>query len=239
MSESVSVLICTRNHLSSLQTTLRTVGKVDVPTNCQVELIVVDNGSTDGTRSWVEQTSLPNMPVRLVEEPRVGQARARNRSLGAARGDILLFTDDDVRLPSNWLRAMTRPLASGQADAVRGKSVLHPSRKRPWMRAFHRAVLAVTVGIKEEGQHTMKGLSMGFTRRVLQQVPAFDPELGPGTPYGYFDDTLFSYQVVEAGFHIAAVLEAPVVHQPDAERLSRKAYCRAAACRGRGLTYID
>lgn len=80
---------------------------------------------------------------------------------------------------------------------------------------------------------------MGFTRRVLRQIPAFDPELGPGTPYGYFDDTLFSYQVQEAGFRIATVRDAPVVHVPDEERLSRSAYLRAAACRGRGLTYID
>lgn len=215
------------------------MGGVEVPTNWQVELIVVDNGSTDGTRSWVGQTSLSNMPVRLVEEPRVGQARARNRGLEAARGDILLFTDDDVRVPSNWLRAMTSPLVSGEADAVRGKSVLHPSRKRPWMQVFHRAVLAVTVGVEDGKQRKMKGLSMGFTRKVLQQVPAFDPELGPGTLYGYFDDTLFSYQVLEAGFRITTVLDAPVVHVPDEKRLSRPAYLRAAACRGRGLAYID
>ena len=101
----VSVLVCTRNHLASLQATIRSLAALRIPKSCEVELLVIDNGSSDGTAAWVRQAQLPNMPVRLVEELQAGQARARNRGLEAARGAIILFTDDDVRVPPNWLTA--------------------------------------------------------------------------------------------------------------------------------------
>ncbi|WP_457654576.1 glycosyltransferase family 2 protein [Rhodocaloribacter sp.] len=238
MSTPVSIIICTRNHLPHLRRTMRTLAAVTVPPSMRAEVIVVDNGSSDGTAMWAEKKTLPNVDVRLVVETRPGQARARNAGLAAARGEIILFTDDDVRLPANWLEAMCAPILAGEADAVRGKSTLHPSLVRPWMQVFHRAVLAVTEGIDEEARSDMVGLSMAFHRRVLERVPAFDPELGPGTAYGFFDDTLFSYQLRQAGFRIASVLDAPVVHAPETDRLSRAAYLHAARCRGRGLTYL-
>jgi glycosyltransferase involved in cell wall biosynthesis len=234
----VSIIICTRDHLPHLVETMRTMAAVEVPPSMRAEVVIVDNGSSDGTAAWAEAATLPNMDVRLVGEPRPGQARARNAGLAAARGEIILFTDDDVRLPANWLAAMCAPILAGEADAVRGKSALHPSLARPWMQVFHRAVLAVTEGIDEGGRSDMVGLSMAFHRRVLERVPAFDPELGPGTAYGFFDDTLFSYQLRQAGFRIATVLDAPVTHAPEADRLSRAAYLHAARCRGRGLVYL-
>ncbi|QXD16153.1 glycosyltransferase [Rhodocaloribacter litoris] len=238
MSVPVSILICTRDHLGPLRETMQTVAGLAVPPDLDPELVVVDNGSTDGTAAWARTVRLPNIPVRVVEAPRPGQARARNAGLAAARGEIILFTDDDVDLPANWLAAMCAPILAGAADAVRGTSVLHPALVRPWMQVFHRAVLAVTEGMDEDRRADMVGLSMGFHRRVLARVPGFDPDLGPGTYYGFFDDTLFSYQVQAAGFRVATVREAPVVHRPDASRLGRAAYLHAARCRGRGLTYI-
>ena len=236
--KSVSILICTRNHLGPLRQTVKSVAALHVPDSLTAELIIIDNGSTDGTSEWASSLMLPNMPVRLVTEPEPGQARARNAGMAAARGDIILFTDDDVVLPSQWIEKMTGPLRTGRADAVRGKSQLAPTLQRPWMEGFHRAVLAVTEGIDEGGRSDLVGLSMGFSRSVLDRVPAFDPELGPGTPSGYLDDTLFSYQLLQAGFRIESVTEAPVQHEPDLTRLTRAGFLQAARCRGRALTYV-
>src|SRR5690606_25585543 len=157
-----------------------------------------------------------------------GHARARNGALAAAGGEIILFTDDDGVLPAAWIERMPAPVRAGSADAVRDKSLLAASMQRPWMQGFQRANLAVTEGIDEGGRADLVGLSMGFSRDVLEEVPAFDPDLGPGTPQGYLDDTLFSYQLLQAGFRIASVTDAPVEHRPDAHRLTRLGFLEAA-----------
>ncbi len=81
----------------SLRPTLESIGRVIVPTGWNVELVVVDNGSTDKTRQVVnERATFPHTDVRYVLEPLPGQCHARNRGLAEAVGQLILFTDDDV-----------------------------------------------------------------------------------------------------------------------------------------------
>ena len=60
---SVSIIICTCNRAASLQPTLESLGKVKIPSGWQVEVIVVDNGSTDETSMVVHRAALTNMLV--------------------------------------------------------------------------------------------------------------------------------------------------------------------------------
>ncbi|GIV57709.1 MAG: hypothetical protein KatS3mg042_0622 [Rhodothermaceae bacterium] len=233
----LSILICTRDRLEALKETLASVGRLELPPGLTAELVVVDNGSTDGTAAWVRSARLPNMPVRLVEEPRPGTGYARTTALYAARGEILLFTDDDVRLPPRWADAMTAPIRAGLADVVGGTSVLAPHLERPWMTPFHRVNLSVSVERGAGDPHPIT-ISMALHRRVLARVPAFDPELGPGSAYGFQEDTLFAKQLILAGFRVVWVRDVPVEHHPDAARLTRRAFLAAARRRGRAMTYL-
>ncbi len=69
------------------------------------EVIVVDNGSRDGTRALVEARAGGDPLVRYVAEPHPNRASARNRGVESARGDYVAFCDDDVRLPQGWVAA--------------------------------------------------------------------------------------------------------------------------------------
>ena len=60
----ISIIICTRNRVDSLRQTLAHLSRCQVPEDCTVELLVVDNGSSDGTRRLVEGTVLVNLPTR-------------------------------------------------------------------------------------------------------------------------------------------------------------------------------
>ena len=236
---SVSIIICTRNRVEALERTLESVRQLSIPPNTEVELIVVDNGSTDGTAPMLEQLEIPALTVRVVQEATPGVARARNAGLQEASGEILMFTDDDTRLPENWISAMCDPILSGRTDAVAGCIALAPELERPWMKRPHRAVLASTDLLDLDDPQEMFGASMAFARRVLEKVPSFDEELGPGTPVGGMEDSLFSWQLKEAGFRLVACTDAVVEHRPDASRLSRSSFIAAAGQYARSLAYIN
>ena len=104
MSPSVSVCICTYNRSQSLQRTLNSfASQIDINLG-PVEVLIVDNNCTDDTPKVVEAFR-ERLPIRRVTESRQGLAHARNRAVADFRGDVLLFTDDDVRLGPGWLAA--------------------------------------------------------------------------------------------------------------------------------------
>jgi len=72
------------------------------------EVIVVDNGSQDGTKSVVESHVDDSFPVRYLFEPDPNRGKARNRGVEAALGEYVLFCDDDVLLPAGWIAAHAR-----------------------------------------------------------------------------------------------------------------------------------
>jgi glycosyltransferase involved in cell wall biosynthesis len=234
----VSILICTRNRASHLRDTLRSVRQISIPDHLTPELIVVDNGSTDDTPEAVRATAIENLPLRRVVEPTPGVARARNTAIQNATGEILLWLDDDVRVPVDWLYCMTRPILESGVDAVAGTVEFPSHLQRDWMRPFHRTTLASTESIDSEAPENIISANMAFNRAVLADVSGFDPELGPGSQVGALEDTLFSWQLRDAGYRIGRVTETAVEHHFDEHRLSREAFIQAAIARGKSLAYI-
>ncbi len=99
----ISVVIASKDRERYLRDTLASLdAQAGAP---PFEVIVVDNGSRDGTRGLVEARAGGVPPVSYVGEPAPNRARARNHGATAARGDYLLFCDDDVRLPEGWVAA--------------------------------------------------------------------------------------------------------------------------------------
>lgn len=237
MSLPVSIIICTRNRAKHLRETLRSVAQLAIPEHLTPELIVVDNGSTDSTGEILTNPPVGNMPVRSIVETQKGASRARNTALQAASGQILLWLDDDIRVPRDWLQCMTRPILDDEADALAGKVVLPPHLRRSWMQPFHRATLAATVLMEERKLRSVISANMAFSRTILSDVSGFDPELGPGQ-LGTMEDVLFSWQLREAGYRIKKVTHTAVEHHFDEDRLTRSAFCDAAGARGRSLSYI-
>ena len=233
----VSIAICTYNHRESLRLTLDAVGRVRVPGGLRCELLVIDNASTDGTAELSKEYRLDNgIPVVYLFEPRQGQCFARNAGLAAARGRFILFTDDDVRPPADWVEGMCAPLLAGRAEAVAGGVRIAPHLLRPWMGWRQRAWLASTDSIDAAEPDRMVGANMAFSKEVLKQVPAFDTELGPGAS-GFYDETLFTFQLREAGFRVAAALGVTVEHHFDESRLSRASFLDSARKLGRSRAY--
>jgi glycosyltransferase involved in cell wall biosynthesis len=98
-----SVVIATKDRRSFLEHALASLhGQTGAP---PFEVIVVDNGSTDGTRRIVEESDSESVPVRYLAQPQPNRGKSRNRGVEAARGRYVAFCDDDVALPAGWLAA--------------------------------------------------------------------------------------------------------------------------------------
>ena len=234
----ISIVICTRNRAEDLRHTLMAIGQLSTPDSRTVEMVVIDNGSSDCTAAVAEECrGLLNMPLRYVCEPKKGLAQARNTGLAEAKGAILLFTDDDIRPPTHWISRMCAPILAGEAQAVAGDIVIAPHLERPWMQPIHRSYLAAHKGNGAESVN-MTGANMGFSREVLQQVPRFDVELGAGA-LGCCEESLFSWQVKRAGYKVLAVPEAAVEHHFHESRLRRRNFLDCAKGIGRSQAYVQ
>lgn len=104
----VSVIIPARNEAAYLSQTLASVQRAGERLNGRAwEVIVVDNGSTDGTWELLHD-HVPALPLNPIRCELPGAARARNMGRQAARGTILVFLDADTRLPVNGLERITQ-----------------------------------------------------------------------------------------------------------------------------------
>jgi glycosyltransferase involved in cell wall biosynthesis len=103
----ISIVIPAYNEEDSIGPCLESLAaqKTDHP----YEVIVVDNGSDDNTRTIAERY-LGRMSLRILSEPRKGRGIARRTGFANARGSLLLSTDADIRLPDQWIEAMSRTL---------------------------------------------------------------------------------------------------------------------------------
>jgi len=236
----ISIIICTRDRADSLRMTLQSIASAEIPAGWSAELLVVDNGSTDHTSQVLQNAVCNNLRLRHVMEPTPGQCFARNRGLKEATGDVIVFTDDDVRVPSNWIEGMCRPIADGRCDAVAGGIVFPPHiahrMSRPPL-VLLRAWFASSDYLDPEKPVNMIGANMAFHRRVLSKVRAFDTQLGPGA-LGFFDEALFSWQMTAAGFRLKGSLDVAVEHHFDTTRLTRDSLLTLARKMGRSRAYI-
>jgi len=118
----VTVAICTRDRRDDLVETLESLASQEAAVPWEV--LVVDNASTDGTSEAARgRAAAFAVPVRVEVEPVAGLSHARNRALAAARGDIVLFLDDDVTCDPGWLAAMARAHRDAAVVATAGRIV--------------------------------------------------------------------------------------------------------------------
>ena len=105
----ITLAICTFNRCRSLAGTLGYLASQSSVDWSGIEVIVVDNNCTDGTAAVVEEAG-SRLPIRRVVETAQGLSHARNRAIAEARGDWVIFVDDDVILERSWLSAYHRGL---------------------------------------------------------------------------------------------------------------------------------
>jgi len=116
----VTLIVAARNEEAALPKKLASIERLDYPAD-RLEVIVASDGSEDGTEAVV--TSHVGRRVRLLALPRNGKAAALNAAVGAASGEILVFTDANSLLAEDALRQLVAPLADVRIGGVAGNQV--------------------------------------------------------------------------------------------------------------------
>lgn len=232
-----SIAICTRNRAAALQKTLARLSEVNLAAGGAVELLVVDNGSTDETQEVLEAAKI-NIPKKSFLEPLPGVARARNRALHEFNGDTIVFIDDDVVVNEAWLPALLKPLRAGTHQAALGFVTFPEHVRRILPRELYYTFAFIDSSVFVDGDpQWIATANFAITRAALSGGITFDVDLGPGA-LGFGEDTLFGWQLMRRGIRIASAPDAVVEHWVDAERLTSKAIRKVAIRMGQSEAYL-
>lgn len=124
----ISVIVPTFNNRRVLEKTLEALQVQTFPAK-DYEIVVADDGSTDGTAEMV-QTASGRAPIRYLAQAHAGRSAARNLAARAARGRILLFVDSDIWAMPELLAAHHRHYPPGVRNlGVQGRSLTHPDTR--------------------------------------------------------------------------------------------------------------
>ena len=232
-----TVLICTYNRAAWLGDTLDSIAALDVPSSMTWDVLVVDNNSIDDTRAVVEhRMAAYPVPLRYLFEGRQGKSNALNTGMAATAARVIVFTDDDVRVPRGWLTAAVAPLLERQDIDYTGGPVrpIWGGPRPAWL--DEKGNLGGTIAVKdhgnvpfvfEDGRKTPLGVNMAVRRTLVERIGGFRPDLGRrGKSLLGQEQAEFFYRSRQAGGRGLYVPEMVVDHHVPASRLTKSYFRR-------------
>jgi glycosyltransferase involved in cell wall biosynthesis len=185
----VSIILCTANRANGLRQTMASLAGVRCPG--AVELVVVDNRSTDDTRVVVEDAARHYpFPIRYLHEAEVGKYAALNAGINASTARFIAATDDDARFEPDWLERAVDGLSRYGCEFVGGRVLpLWGGEKPAWLaenNGLHTKVIALLdhgTQVREFGRGISwpLGVNVAYRREVFERVGLFDKRLGRKT----------------------------------------------------------
>jgi glycosyltransferase involved in cell wall biosynthesis len=220
----LTVAIPTYNRARLLGQTLAGITRQDFPAD-QYEVLVIDNNSPDNTREVSAAFAAGAPAVRHVLETRQGLDHARNRAIAEARGEIIVFADDDILVEPDWLRELVAPLLSDHSrriGAVGGEVIpVFPDGLPPWLAGAHRPLAFRTDPGPLPPHQTPMGASLAFPKRAFERCGMFSTGLDRrGQALFSGGDGEMVRRLRAAGLEIWFAPAAKALHQMPASRLT-------------------
>lgn len=200
---SVSVVVATHDRAERLGALLASLRRQTLPAT-DFEVLVVDDGSTDGTPSVLErEQSRGALALRTLRRPRAGgPAAARNDGWRAARAPLIAFTDDDCVAEPGWLDALAAAAHDHRGAVVQGRTEPNPVELDQW------GTFSRSLAVRRKGPW-YQTCNILYPRELLERLGGFDASAysGPGG-----EDTDLAWRALELGRETVYVDEARVLH---------------------------
>ena len=202
----ISIVLSTFNGSRTLETTLESMCRLSPP-KTDLEIIIVNNGSTDHSREILERY-LNRLPLKILDQPLRGKNRALNMAIDHVRGDLIVFTDDDVVPDEHWLDELY-DCAETQPNASIFGGVIEPHWEQPppkWI--FQSAPLGITFALTDPQLQAgtifpglIWGPNMMIRRQIFDAGHRFNEKVGPNSgQYIMGSETEFNIRVASFGY---------------------------------------
>jgi glycosyltransferase involved in cell wall biosynthesis len=243
----MSLIICTKDRASQLQQCLKKIAGASTPP-CALEVILVDNGSKDATRSVIREfANSTSLKVESVGCEKPGSGRAKNSGIAASKGEWLLFTDDDCYVEQAYFLKFFEFASASLASTEAANRILYGSGPIALYDQQHDPRIA-NLSIEKVNfippnsilaAGAIQGANIFFHRSIFQKAGHFNELMGAGTPFPC-EDIEMAARASLAGFLGAQVPFFKIVHHH--KRLIGSAEANSTAesydC-GRGAYYAS
>ena len=225
----VSVAVCTWNRARLLDQTLTQMNGLVVPADVDWELLVVNNNCTDDTDEVLARHR-DRLPLRRLFEPTAGLSHARNAAVRAARGELIVWTDDDVLVDPQWLGAYAAAARAWPEASFFGGTIAawFETPAPAWMTDAWWPYVSPIYATREIEEATVEidqkylpfGANYAIRSEVQRRYP-YDPKLGRmGAQMRCGEETALIRQLLADGHHGRFISAACVRHFIPSERIN-------------------
>jgi GT2 family glycosyltransferase len=228
----VSIIIPTYDRLDELRKVVASVKQQQRPTGAELEIVVVDDGSSDGTQDWLT-TQSNESSFRVIRQSNSGPAKARNRGVEEASGEIVVFLGDDTEPEPGWLMAHLEEhrLFGGESQlAVLGYTTFPREIESPFLRFINEFGSQFGYLLIEDprsvGFNFFYTSNISLPRNEVLRLGGFREDF----PAAAWEDIEFAYRAVKDGLKIRYQPRARTVHH---HCIRPRTFCRRQRTSGR------
>jgi glycosyltransferase involved in cell wall biosynthesis len=248
-----SVVIPTRDRAQHLSGALESLTRQTYPRD-KFEVIVVDNGSTDGTRE-VCTSFMNRIPqFRYLYEETAGLHAGRHRGMKTAKSDILVYADDDIEAFPMWLEGIAEAFCDEQVVLVGGKNLPKFEQEPPvWILRMWKkdhqggrmlpylSILDLGDEVKVISPYCVFGCNFSIRKSILLEAGGFHPDAMPPDLIRYRGDgeTHVARYIIEHDYKAVYHPNASIYHIISSDRMTEKYFVRRAFSQGISDSYTE
>jgi glucosyl-dolichyl phosphate glucuronosyltransferase len=209
----ISAIIPTHNRAASLVHVLESLLAQDLPRD-QFEVVVVANACTDETVDVCEAFVRRGLPLKTVDEPRLGLHYARNSGARAASAAVLAYTDDDVICSPQWLQSLMMGFDDPQVGCAGGPIKVRIDQRPIWFSRFPGIFAEVDYGVADRAlkfPEDLYGANLALRRDLLFSLGGFEPDAF-GRQWAGAGETGLLRKLYRSGAKVMYIAAAQVEH---------------------------